>query len=357
MLGSPFIIVATSLLAQLSSPALDCTPDEFQGWFRTAAQRQLVIPRSVAQRARHYRYVFVGGFASERMPGYLRQSAQELRRHGVPPAAIHFIYPSSHRSLDDNSDDVRNQFGEVAALGTERLVVIAHSRGANDTLAFALKHPSFSRDRVQALFLVQGAFGGSGVADFVLGEGIEMDRQLPPHLRLFAHVLVRIEEALMRRGLHEGLYGLTRSESRGFWERMRQDHAAAIPIVGPKVFYITSQVRPTRLRLFRRALAAYLQTYYGPNDGLVALDGQTLPWLGTNLGTFAVSHTDLTHRFPATRAPRRLRRALIDSILVAVGRSESVREGLTVSDAGMAAVRIKRAKFQGDRNYTISPRK
>jgi len=28
-----------------------------------------------------------------------------------------------------------------------------------------------------------------------------------------------------------------------------------------------------------------------------------------------------------------------------------------VSDAGMAAVRIKRANFQGDRNYTISPRK
>jgi hypothetical protein len=89
--------------------------------------------------------------------------------------------------------------------------------------------------------------------------------------------------------------------------------------VGPKVFYITSRVHPTRLRLFRRALATYLEAYYGPNDGLVTLDDQTLPGLGTNLGTFDVSHTDLTHRFPATRAPRRFRRALIDSILMAIG--------------------------------------
>ena len=90
------------------------------------------------------------------------QNAKELRAQGVPRRAIHFIYPSSHKTVQENAEAVRAQFQEIARLGPEKLVVIGHSRGACDTLAFALENPAFVADHIQALFLVQGPFGGTG---------------------------------------------------------------------------------------------------------------------------------------------------------------------------------------------------
>jgi len=321
MTNTRAIALGTVLLLQTRAVAADLTPAQFQGWFHAAARGKLHIPGAVERRARQFRYVFVGGFASERMPGYFSQSAKELRAHGVPPGSIHFIFPSSHETFDGNSDGVRSQFLEVASRGPERLVVIAHSRGACDALAFALRDGSFARDRVEALFLVQGAFGGSGAADYLMGEGLAMDRRMPARLRAFAFLLGRFEAFLMHKGRHGGLAGLTRAESERFWRQIRDEHADAIPVVGPKTFYVMSRVDPSRLRLFRRAIGCYLQTYYGPNDGMVVLGDQSLPGLGTCLAVLDAGHTDLTHRFPATRAPHRQRRALVQCVLMAVGRS------------------------------------
>ena len=100
-------------------------------------------------------------------------------------------------------------------------------------------------------------------------------------------------------------------------------HEDALPIVGPKVFYIEANVHPSRLGLFARAMASYLGAYYGPNDGVVAVEDQTIPGLGTSLGVLEAGHADLTRRFPLAYAGRRSRRALMRSIVMAVGRSES----------------------------------
>ncbi|MDR3639131.1 MAG: hypothetical protein P4L84_35325 [Isosphaeraceae bacterium] len=298
----------------------------FQTWFDAALNGELRLPPSIEQRAERFRYVFVGGFANERMPGYFSQCAQELRTHGVAKSAIHFIFPSSHRSFDENCDGVKEAFLEIASHGPEPLVVIAHSRGAGDSLAFALQNADFARDHVYALFLVQGAFGGTGAADYVLGEGPPMDRQMPMRLRVMTQLLGRAERYVLSRGKHDGLAGLTRDESAEFWEQIRHKYASAIEIVGPKTFYITSQVPPKQLRFFKKAVATYLDTYYGPNDGVVALEDQSLPGLGTTLVMLDAAHTALTHRFPATHSPRRLRQALVESLLMAVGQADPAAE-------------------------------
>jgi hypothetical protein len=168
------------------------------------------------------------------------------------------------------------------------------------------------------MFLVQGAFGGTGAADYMMGEGSLMDHRMPWRLRVLAYALGSFERYLLHRGKHGGLAGLTRAGSERFWAEIREEYAEAVAVVGPKTFYVTSQVSPTQLRLFHRAIAVYLKTYYGPNDGMVALVDQSLPGLGTCLGVLDAGHTDLTHRFPSTRAPRRLRKALIQAILMTV---------------------------------------
>src|SRR5262249_34070830 len=146
---------------------------------------RLAIPEPVARRARGFRYVFVGGFRAGPMPGYFAQNAAELRAIGVPRRRIHFLFPSSRHSVEENRAAVRDELGRIAEEGPERLVVIAHSRGACDALAFALHGPQLVRDRVKALFLVQGAFGGTGLADYLLGTGEPMDGSMPHgHRRL-----------------------------------------------------------------------------------------------------------------------------------------------------------------------------
>ena len=88
---------------------------------------------------------------------------------------------------------------------------------------------------------------------------------------------------------------------------------------------MTSRTEVSRLRLFQQAIAWYL-SYLGPNDGLVALDDQNVPGLGTVLAVLDAGHRDLTNRFPAARQNPRLRKALIDAIVMAVGGSSSSRD-------------------------------
>jgi len=322
MLGAPSFFLGLLCVcgAPPSGPAI--SPAAFQEWFETSSRGALHVPGPVEQRAQRFRFVFVAGFANERMPGYFSQCAQELRAHGVSREAIQFINPSSHRSFDENYDGMKARFMEIASQGPEPLVVIAHSRGASDTLAFALQNPDFVHEHVHALFLVQGAFGGTPAADYVLGEGTPMDRQMPLRLRALGHTMGRFERRAINKGKHDGLSGLTRNESKDFWERIQEEHACAIPVVGPKTFYVTSQVEPSQLRLFHKAIGTYLGTYYGPNDGVVVLDDQSLPGIGTRLAVLEAGHTAFTHRFPATGAPRRLRRALVESIIMAIDHLE-----------------------------------
>jgi pimeloyl-ACP methyl ester carboxylesterase len=323
MLGLDAALLGVALMLGGTAEEPLVTPSEFQGWFEAASRDKLRIPAPVARRARRFRYAFVGGFRAGRMPGYFAQNAEELRAHGVHRRSIHFVHPSSGRTVEENCGAVRDEFLRIAGEGPERLVIIAHSRGACDALAFALQDPEFVRDRVEALFLVQGPFGGTGLADYVQGAGEPMDGRMAPGHRWLAHLLGDLEQFLVKRGWHGGLAGMTREASRTYWRRTLEKHADAIPVVGPKVYYIESRARPERLGLFQRAMSWYLGAYYGPNDGVVAVGDQTLPGLGTSLGVLDDGHADLTRRFPATRVGKRSRRALIQGILMAIGGSRS----------------------------------
>jgi pimeloyl-ACP methyl ester carboxylesterase len=297
------------------------TSEDFQGWFDAASRGELAIPKPTARNAKGFQYVFIGGFRVGRMPGYFAQNARALRSLGVPRRSIHFVFPSSDRTVEENGDEVREKLRGIAARGGKRLVIIAHSRGACDALAFALNEPEFVSDHVEALFLVQGAFGGTGLAEYVLGEGEPIDGEMPRSHRWLARAIGVFQRFVFRRGHHDGLVGLTRDASRAYWDDLLKTHEAAIRLVGPRVFFIESCARPKDLSIFQRAMAWYLQTYYGPNDGVVAVVDQTLPGIGTSLGVLHAGHADLTRRAPAARSKQRLRRALIQSIVMTIDRS------------------------------------
>jgi hypothetical protein len=79
-----------------------------------------------------------------------------------------------------------------------------------------MREPEFVGARVAALFLVQGPFGGSGLADYVLGEGTPMDGRMAAAPRITAHLIGRRERSLRGRGRRAGLSDLTSEASSGF---------------------------------------------------------------------------------------------------------------------------------------------
>jgi hypothetical protein len=339
----------TVLSLQLATAGPDLTdpvivPAEFREYFDAARKGKLELPDERVERARRYRYVFVAGFHNERLPGYFTQNAKELRAIGVPKGAIHFIYPSSHATVAENARSVRHQFDDIACQGPEELVVIAHSRGSCDTLAFALENPDFIAEHVHSLFLIQGPFGGTGLADYIVGEGPPIDRRMPLGQRVIARTLAKAEGFLLNHGKHGGLPELSRRASEDFWKNLLEESSAAIPIVGPKTFYITSQLPASEHRILQRAMASYLETNFGENDGIVAVSDQSLSELGTVLAVLDAGHTDLTNSFPSGKASQRMRKAVVDAIVVSVGRSDArgSRNGRVAAKRDASAVRTSR---------------
>ncbi len=298
------------------------SPAAFKRWFGVAAAGKLTIPPEVGRVACKYRYIFISGLNLGVMPGYLQQNAKELRARGVPRDAIKIIHPSSASTVEENAEFVRAEILEFADKGPEKLVLIAHSRGACDALAFALQNPKFVKERIEALFLIQGPFGGTGLADYLNGDGEPIDRQMPLGYRVLGRAIGRLEAKLLDDDRHEAIASLSHHDSVRFWEELLETNRAAVPVVSPRTFYVTSRVKPSKHSLPLRTTAWYLGTYYGPNDGLVALEDQSLPGLGTVLAVLDVGHTDLTRRFPAARPKAQLRRAIVDAILMAVGTAE-----------------------------------
>jgi hypothetical protein len=218
--------------------------------------------------------------------------------------------------------------------------VIAHSRGACDALAFAIANAAFVRDRVEALFLIQGPFGGSGAAEYAIGQGSSMDHRMPWQHRILGHLAARVARSKGRRGGSDVLEGMTRASSLTYWSKALAEHADAVETVGPRTFYVTSTIEPSRLRFVRRAIAWYLKVYHGPSDGMVALTDQFLPELGTVVATLEASHGALTNRFPATRASRSMRKALVQSIFMAVGQPETAGTSREPRDSSQPGARV-----------------
>ena len=326
MLAIPTI--CTLLLSQLALPDPEplVSPSDFQGWINAAQEGTLAIPKKADQTARGFQYVFVGGFGNEWISGYFARNAKELQARGVSRSAIHFVYPSSHQTIEEHAAEVHERFHAIAHSRPERLVIIAHSQGACDAMAFALQEPEFVKDRVEALFLIQGPFGGSAVADYVRGEGPEMDARMPARFRVVAKVLTHGERFLLNHGKHGGLIGITRNEARQFWARQLEENAAAIPMISSKTYFLLSETDPSELSLFKKPSGWYLSLYDGPNDGLVAVSDQFLPNIGTVLGVVDCGHGDLTHHTPLSHTNKRLPQALIQSVVMAVANIEENEE-------------------------------
>ncbi len=291
----------------------------FREWFDAACARRLHLTEAQVAPSREFQYLFVSGFHNEIMPLYFWGNIRELRRRGVSSKDIRRLNPSSHLKYDTVVDWFAKTLESVTSQTSKRVVIVGHSRGACTSLAAVLQNLDWFRDRVEAMFLIQGPFGGTAIADYVVAREAPFPATWPLRRLNLARSLTSLERFALRLGWDSGLHDLTHEASRHYWEEAlppsRDRSSELARELDRRVYFITASIDPSRSRFPRSELGYILQEIDGANDGVIALADQSIEGIGTVLGPLEAAHTDLVWGLYSTPAARQYRRALTQTIL------------------------------------------
>ena len=298
------------------------SPTAFTGWYNLALRHRLTIPRQAAQNARGFDYVFVAGFLNEVFPDYFSDNIHQLKANGIAEEQISILFPPSADGFSPDQDYIGASLRTVVARAGGQIVLVAHSRGASDLLAYLVRDSKWAMEHVRAVFLIDGTFGGSGVADYLLGQGPAIGSDIPFLPRELDRLLADATREWLQPYIQAGIESLSTARNRARWRKLLIDYPQGEARLSDRVYYICSQETPSLKAPLFYATESYLQTYYGPNDGMVTYDGQYLPQLGTRLMDVSGNHHDLVHSFPWSLRPAQARYALAAAIEMAMGGAE-----------------------------------
>lgn len=221
-------------------------------------------------------FVFVGGYRSEKIPGYFEENARLLRAAG---ARVSIILPKSESPVLENAERVRR---ELLRLGGP-LTIVAHSKGGLEVFhALVRNAAAFPPEVVERAYLVQSPLEGSVLADIVDG----YDK-----LNAFNPFWKSQDEGARSMRTHDVNRDLRASES------MLDPREAES--LSSRIFYIRSKQIVSKVSK-ALTLAATQLAPFGENDGAVLTRAQKIDTFagrenfGTDLGVIAGrDHMDL----------------------------------------------------------------
>src|SRR5262249_49037703 len=125
-------------------------------------------------------FLFVGGFLNEGIPGYFTDALEVVRQEVGAESGV--LDPSSSSSLSNDAELIRKTVLESYANDGRPVVLVGHSKGGAGVLLAAMRWPELVLSgTVDRVISIQGAIGGSPVADSIAGAGPV--RALPVHFR------------------------------------------------------------------------------------------------------------------------------------------------------------------------------
>ncbi len=261
-----------------------------------------------------FEYVFIAGFLNEGLLGYFKDNKKALLVNGVPKKQIHIINPSSNKGLSQNIPLILKKLKEIRNLKKKKLIIIAHSKGAAETLGLAMLHSDFIENNVHKIYLVQGALKGSGVADYIQGVGPAMSKDAPLKARLWFYLAGRTARA-MDPIINKGITSITHEYAKNYWEDIFNKVGAPSNSLSQKIGYITSYEHPKKMSDVVDCTGWYLHTSFGKNDGLVELKDQYFKNFGNLLIVMKADHTDLMTFKPLSNVSKNVRFSLMEAIL------------------------------------------
>lgn len=262
--------------------------------------------------AREHHFVLVAGFLNERTPFYWDDMVTALEQLGVPNEQISVIFPSSQNTIFKNSEFLKKSFEEIPT--QKPLVVISHSKGAVETFQFAWDNPEFVKSRIKALFFLQGAFGGSYIADHLFSGEFKTDSAVPVGRRILMNAQFYVEWALLL-GYKESLYELTTEAAVKWQETILSKRRSAHRLIDDRIFFLTSFETEKNYSFYLKNASIYLNTYHGTNDGLLLTRQQLVPKVGKTIATLQADHCDFVISYPISKQEKEFRFAFTNALV------------------------------------------
>lgn len=246
-------------------------------------------PVNLTSNTRSLRVVVVPGIFDECIRKYVQSYSDglaHLRRHGWRTGSI----PVSGRSgVVHNASQIRDFVLGLSLAAEERVVLVAYSKGAADTLEALGRYPEIL-PRVAAMVSVAGAIGGSPLAD--------------GYVDLYEHLMRDLAMTNCPSGDGQGMASITRAARQSSMARRP-------PPSSVKYFSVAGIPGPQRIS---RALRPFYEqlAYVDPhNDGQVIFFDAIIP-AGTLLGFLRADHWALAVPFSRTAGALPFNVTLID---------------------------------------------
>ncbi|OFZ05527.1 MAG: hypothetical protein A2X97_11690 [Bdellovibrionales bacterium GWA1_52_35] len=250
-----------------------------------------LVSRGIELRTK--KIVFVAGVLNEVARSNFNDSRRVLKKqYGVQDSTV--IFPKSFISISDNSEALYKQFLWLHFVSGKPLVILAHSKGAAETVLALLRHPDLLRDGVvEKVYALQGALNGSYIADVINGKG---------NWKYWSTFVSTRMPGLLNLG--------TENARKVIGGAIAEASAEERAVINGRLFFIRSVENPWQSIFYMVGTNLYLTKNYGENDGVLLSQDQLLPELGTDLGVVHdIDHTDFVMSFPHSGALRRTRTA------------------------------------------------
>jgi hypothetical protein len=249
---------------------------------------------------------------NERAPFYWSDAVLALEDLGIPKEQITVLFPPSKNSIDTNADFLNSKIEDIKT--NKPLVILSHSKGAGEAFAFAWKYPKYFKEKVKALFLIQGAFGGSAIADHLHSGALKVDSRMPLLNRLSLRTQFLVESLILQEFMN-GLKDLTTNEALKKQEEYKRTMTKSREEISDRILYVTSSMKNKDQSLYICNSGLYLDIYCGDNDGLVTVQNQTLNFIGKTIGHLTADHVDFAIPWPISSRGFSFRSAFVHSIL------------------------------------------
>lgn len=246
-----------------------------------------LIPGPVPER----RFLFVAGFLNEGIPGYFHDNLEVVTEEAGAVGSC--LFPPSAGDLLADAAQIRDAVTASHAADGRAVVLVGHSKGGAAALLAVLRFPELVLSgKVDRVVSIQGAIGGSPVADSLL-------REVPLPFR----GLEALAPARAR-----ALFGVALTEARS---RLSPEDLIRL---SSRVFYVRSQETVSGVAP-ELAVTATVLSRLGANDGLLLERDMMLDGFGVDLGVLRADHAALTVASPLANSTSRERRAFTRALL------------------------------------------
>ncbi len=261
---------------------------------RPAASKPAKWSPSLQIRMDSQRWVLIDGILGDFSQTLYAQMKMVLRDE-VGIQSVDILRPSSVNTILENAELLARELNFIAKKYGQRLVLVAHSRGAVEVFLALLKHPNLlSQDIVAKAILVQGAFDGSPLADLVVNNvgGIcsqESSSDFCDLIKQFLPSAASLKVNFVRK------------------ERIKAQIQAIDfqKYFQEKILFVRSQSSFMATANPLKPSSIYLNIYFGKNDGLLLTDQEFVSGWGQDLGILPGDHFSLLGGFDQGGASQR----------------------------------------------------